>query len=383
MVIELTAMSVASHPRRVRKAVKRFRRELDRSPHQVAINSLHLDDRVFAAAGRYFDVDPGLVAFTHSTTVGLSQVYGGIRIAPGDEILTSTSEHFTTIDALRLRQRRDTTPFRQVELFRNSRTVTTAEILRNLAAALRQTTRVLALTWVYSSNGVKLPIRAIAGLVAVENTRRAAGADRLLFVVDGVHGFGVENVTFGDLDCDLFVAGCHKWVFGPRGTAIICGKLDAWAQMMPLLASFFPDDPKQPALQFIPGGNLAYEHFWALADAFAFLESIGKANIEGRVHQLCGILKQRLAEIDGVTIVTPQSDDFSAGIVTVDVDGLDADAAVARLIARPHRISASASGRDVIAGRTHLRFSPAIFNMEEDIERAIAAVAAIAASAKQ
>ena len=58
--------------------------------------------------------------------------------------------------------------------------------------------------------------------------KKRAEADRVLLCVDGVHGFGVEQESVGDLGCDFFVAGCHKWMFGPRGTGIVWGRADAW-----------------------------------------------------------------------------------------------------------------------------------------------------------
>ncbi|MES1206473.1 MAG: aminotransferase class V-fold PLP-dependent enzyme [Pseudomonadota bacterium] len=46
--------------------------------------------------------------------------------------------------------------------------------------------------------------------------------------VDGVHAFGVEQESVGELGCDFLVAGCHKWLFGPRGTGMVWGRADAW-----------------------------------------------------------------------------------------------------------------------------------------------------------
>jgi selenocysteine lyase/cysteine desulfurase len=54
--------------------------------------------------------------------------------------------------------------------------------------------------------------------------------DRVFLCVDGVHGFGVEAATPAALGCDSLVAGCHKWLFGPRGTGLIWGRSDAWVR---------------------------------------------------------------------------------------------------------------------------------------------------------
>lgn len=89
------------------------------------------------------------------------------------------------------------------------------------------------MTWVQSGSGVKLPIREIGKLVRELNQKRDE-QDRIIYVVDGVHGFGVEDVSFADFDCDYFIAGTHKWLFGPRGTGVIIARSEqlrsAWCR---------------------------------------------------------------------------------------------------------------------------------------------------------
>jgi selenocysteine lyase/cysteine desulfurase len=96
---------------------------------------------------------------------------------------------------------------------------------------------VLALTWVHSSTGLKLPLRRIAETLDRINADRDE-ADRVLFCVDGVHGFGIEDVVLADLGCDFLMAGCHKWLFGPRGTGIVAGTKRGWDAVLPPIPSF-------------------------------------------------------------------------------------------------------------------------------------------------
>ena len=94
------------------------------------------------------------------------------------------------------------------------------------------------MTWVHSGTGVKLPDpRQIADALARLNAGRAE-ADRALLCVDGVHGFGVEDVDLPDLGCDFLAAGCHKWLFGPRGTGGL-GRRD-WAPLPAIIPVVLP-----------------------------------------------------------------------------------------------------------------------------------------------
>src|SRR5262249_25834502 len=162
-------------------------------------------------------------------------------------------------------------------------------IVEALTRAVRPETRIVAVTWVHSGTGVKLPIRPMADALARVNAGRAPD-DRALLCVDGVHGFGIEDVRLSDLGCDFFVAGCHKWIFGPRGTGLIWGRPEAWRATQPTIVSFdvmWRNGSTLPAAAAMtPGGFHSFEHRWALEPAFRFHLALGKARVAARIHEL-------------------------------------------------------------------------------------------------
>jgi isopenicillin-N epimerase len=66
-----------------------------------------------------------------------------------------------------------------------------------------------------------------------------------------------------------------------------------------------------------PGGFHSFEHRWALPAAFAFQSDIGRADIEGRIHELNTQLKQGLKKIPRVRLHTPMAPGLSAGITSL------------------------------------------------------------------
>ena len=97
----------------------------------------------------------------------------------------------------------------------------TRQCFRNIEAALTPKTRAVGVTWVHSSSGVKMPIARLADAIARANRGRA-DADRCLLIVDGVHGFGNQDVDIPALGCDFFATSTHKWMLAPRGTGFCC-----------------------------------------------------------------------------------------------------------------------------------------------------------------
>src|SRR3989454_691620 len=154
------------------------------------------------AAAEYLGVDPTEIALTDSTTMGLGLLYGGLKLREGQDILTTRHDHYSTATALRLRAERTGASVRAVSLYANPATATEEEITEAVVRALKPRTRVVAVTWVHSCTGVKLPIRRIADALAEVNAQRDDG-DRALLCVDGVHGIGVDDATMAGLGCDF------------------------------------------------------------------------------------------------------------------------------------------------------------------------------------
>lgn len=343
--IHMAGFLLASHPTPVRTAIEAHRRGLDENPAEYLQHNMErCETAVLHAAASYLGVQAPDIALTDSTTMGLGLLYGGLTLREGQEIVTTTHDHYSTAVSLQLRARRTGAVLRQLPLYQHPTTASQEEIVDTLMKAVRPQTRIVAVTWVHSSTGVKLPIRAMAEALATVNASRDE-ADRVLLCVDGVHGLGVEDVRMEDLGCDFFIAGCHKWVFGPRGTGLIWGHPRAWPVVSATIPPFDPEmlqmwTAQMPAKaipmgrMMTPGGFHSFEHRWALGSAFQFHQTIGKGRIAARIHALSRQLKAGLAEMTHVTLHTPQADDLSAGIVCFEVNGLTPEQVVARLYER-------------------------------------------------
>jgi selenocysteine lyase/cysteine desulfurase len=367
--VHLGAFLLASHPAPVRRAIERYRSALDANP----VDYLHREwaareASVLRAAARFTGARAADIALTDSTTMGLALLYNGLHVRPGQELLTSQHDFFVTHDALRLKAERSGASLRFVRLYDRPAGASADEIVRRITDGVTPRTRIVALTWVHSSTGVKLPIRRIAGAIATLNRGRAVN-DRILLCVDGVHGFGIENVRLPDLGCDFLVSGCHKWLFGPRGTGLVWGRPGSWRHVTHTIPSFTETGTAGSAMT--PGGFHSFEHRWALAEAFRFRQRIGRRRVAARTHALNAQLKSGLAAMRHVTLHTPRAASLSAGLVCFEVDGLTPQQVVDRLHARG--IIATVTPY----AESYARLGATILNTPAEIERTLRAVRAL------
>jgi selenocysteine lyase/cysteine desulfurase len=383
---DMSAMLLTSHPRPVADAIARHRAALDANPVvYLRDNNDRLQEAARSAAGGYLGVAGDQIALTDSTTQSVALVYRGLKLRADQDVLTTTKDYYVTHEALRVAASRTGASVRKIPLYETLDGITADALADSIMAAIRPNTRAVALTWVHSSTGLKMPIAQIGERLARLNAGRGPD-DRILLCVDGVHGFGNQDATLDDLGADFLMAGCHKWLFGPRGTGIIAGRADSWAALDPMIPSFLDsdgygrwkrDDPPVPttAAMVTPGGFKAFEHLWSTPEAFALHRAIGKAKIAARTAELAAQLKEGLAGFGHVTLRTPRSAELSAGIVSFDITGGNPWDMVEHL--QEKRILAS-----VAPYRTpHVRLTPSIRNNPEEIDRALSVIRDFRASA--
>lgn len=377
--IHMAQMFLASHPKPVRDAIDRYRKLLDESPVEYwEKNFGTMEPSLCEAAAKYIQADPGEIALTDSTTMGLGILYTGFKLKEGDDILTTTHDHYATEKSLEFAVLKNRATIRRITLYKEASTASTDEMVGTLIKAIKPNTRLIAVTWVHSVTGMKLPIRAMADAIKEVNNQRTA-ANRIYFSVDGVHGFGIENKSMADLGCDFFAASAHKWIFGPRGTGILWARKEAWDMITPTIPSFSDSAynmwlgnlaPGKLSFSDLhsPGGFHSFEYRWALKEAFEFQLEIGKAKVEDRTHQLSTLLKEGLRGIKHVKLHTPVSPALSAGINCFEVEGMTSDEVIKKLHSK--NIIGSAAPYAV----SYARLTPSIVNNEAEVRTCVTAV---------
>jgi isopenicillin-N epimerase len=376
-----TSQYLASHPRPVADAIARHRRALDADPvGYIEANELRMITAAQKAAAEYAGGNPEHVALTESTTMGLALLYHGLDLRHGDEVLTTEHDYFPHHESIRLACARVGATARRIRLYDRPAAADMDAMVAAVLREIRDRTRIIGVTWVHSGTGVKIPVRRIADALKQVNARRDE-QDQILLCVDGIHGFAAEPETMTELKCDFFAAGCHKWLYGPRGTGILWGRPAAWRRMQPTIPSFtetmeaWEENKPQPppsGRTVTAGGFQAFEHRWALPEAFAFHKRLGRMNIAHRIRELNRQCKEGLAAMRHVTLHTPKADDLSAGIICFEIRGLEAKEVRQRL--REQMVVATVAPYP----QSYVRFTPGIINCPADVERGLAAVRSLA-----
>ncbi|HEY6930711.1 MAG TPA: aminotransferase class V-fold PLP-dependent enzyme [Thermoanaerobaculia bacterium] len=391
--LHFSSFLFVSHPAPVAAAIEVFRMKLDSDPTWIEAAAFEPDsqERPFSdvkkALADYVGGLPEEICLTSNTTSALAMVYQGLRIRSDQEVVTTEHDHYSHHESIRMASDRSGAAVRRVSLYDEGANARTDEIVARVSRAITPKTRAVGVTWVHSSTGVKLPIAAIAEAVAKANRGRS-GADRCLLIVDGVHGFGNQDVDVARLGCDFFAAGAHKWLFAPRGTGFLWGRKDLWPEIRPTIPTFDPDGldafvawkegktlTTTRAANVSPGGFLAYEHVLAIPAAVELHRSIGRDRIAARIRELNGAFREGAARLPGVTLHTPRDPELSAGISCYEVAGLKPEAVVHRLAAKNIRTTTSPYKI------TYARVAAGVMNFPEEIDTVLREIRALSKQA--
>jgi L-cysteine/cystine lyase len=286
-------------------------------------------------------VSPEHVALTRATTDGCNIVVHGLGLRPGDEVVTSDSEHFGLLGALNVSGAR----VRAAQL----RERPAAGALEALLDEVTPRTRLIAVSHVLWTTGHVLPVHEL---------KEESG---LPVLVDGAQSVGAIPVEVGELD--FYTVSCQKWLCCPDSSGgLYVRDPDALRLTLP---SYFSQRSYEPDGSFAPTeGAARFDSGWLAVGLLAGIRAALGLHPEWRferAREMAARCRELLAE--RVEVVT-EPDQATLVSFRVDQDTKD-------VVARAY--DQGVVIRD-LPGTGLLRASCGYWTSEHDLERLVAAV---------
>lgn len=314
-----------------------------------------LAERTRAVAANFLGCDPGEMVVTSSTTSGMNAVAQGLRLKPGDRILTTNHEHGGGLLCWKYFEKYygaviDTVSFAPEEH-------DTEAILARIRSGIRKETKLITVSHVFSSTGLRMPVAEISAI---------ARSHGVLCIVDGAQAAGAIRVNVRELGCHAYATSGHKWLMGPKGTGLLYIAKEAQSIIRPMQFeesyNTYNDSNGVVNLAAILG----------LAVAIEYLESIGVAKVEEHNLMLRNRLYDRLTNSKRLKLVSPGAGSLASPMVAgILPEGVDKKAFVNMLLDK-HRLSIRPTHDQF--GFNGIRFSMHIFNTTRDVDFAAAVV---------
>ena len=357
-VAVLNAANLCPAPAPVLDAVTEHTRRLDREPlPSYRSDIFSRKERTRALLADFLRVAPEDILITRNTSESNNWISNGLDLGPGDEVVLFSDNHPSNNRAWKAKGERFGYTVREVPYMAPH--PGSEAYLRAFEEALTPATRVLSFMQHTNTSGDVFPAREICTMA------RARG---IVTVIDGAQSFGLMDVDLSDWQPDFFSGSAHKWPCGPKETGVLYVNPRIRDRFWPSVYSAY-SGAVGVSRTHEGLGQRDTPALHAFGLQIAFLDSIGQAEIEARSRELATMLVEELTRLDGVRMWTPLEAERRGAVVTFRPAELEPRRVLVAL--EEDGIVAAARGGD---DRPGIRFSPHFYNMETDVERAVAAI---------
>jgi selenocysteine lyase/cysteine desulfurase len=310
-IINLNNGGVSPSPRIVQEAMRRY---LEFSNQAPAITMWQvLEPEVEAVRRRLaadFGCDAEEMAITRNASEALEIVQLGLRLQPGDEVLTTTQDYPRMITTWEQRARREGIVLKQIPFPVPPPSLD--DLARRFEEAITPRTKVLHICHITNLTGQIFPVRRICQL------GRARGLE---VIVDGAHAYAHFPFTRDELDCDYYGTSLHKWLLAPHGTGFLYVRKEKIPTVWPLMAA--PPSMDANIRKFEEIGTHPAANHNAIAEALTFHQGIGGERKAARLRYLRDRWAKRLEQVPGVKMLTSYDPKQSCGLASFTPGTLD------------------------------------------------------------
>jgi isopenicillin-N epimerase len=315
---------------------------------------------------RFLHVEPRRLIFTQNVSLSMNIVASSLRLATPGEVLLTNHEYGAMRFVWERATQRQGLTLRYVKLPEPARDP--AEFAAAVTSAFRPETRLLMISHVAYTTGTIAPLREICA-----EARRQG----VLTVIDGAHAPGMIPLNLEELGCDFYGANLHKWLCAPIGAGFLYAATGQEDRLEPQNVSWgwhyergkaderdeFGGTHRQRAFEFEGSRDITP---WLVApDAIDFQEQLGPERIRARHRELSDRVRQKLAGIPGLTLVTSNHPAMRGGLTAFRLGAFDLPR-LRKILYEENRIEVNVI--EALPGN-FLRVSTHFYNTEEEVDR--------------
>ena len=324
------------------------------SARGVALTRDATREATAAAAGLLGAAEEDVI-LTHSTREGVNVVIYGMDWQPDDELLICDLEHPALTAPAKVVAERNGVRVTSAPIQPLS---TAGEALDLVKAAMTERTRLVGLSHIQFTCGLRIPIAEIV---------EAAHARGIPVLVDGAQSVGQIAVNVTDLACDFYTMSGQKWPMGPVGTGALYVDPSRRDMLEPLFSTNAMEAGRD-GVRRNPLGRFSLVSnnpglAAGLSESLRLVSEIGIDRIEAHAMRLGNMLRDRASTIEGCALLSTADQDSACGLVTLGLDGWPPEDLVSTLQNRFGIVGRTVHGPDGV------RFSTHFFNTTSEVDK--------------
>ncbi|BBD00810.1 MULTISPECIES: aminotransferase class V-fold PLP-dependent enzyme [Sphingobium] len=316
-------------------------------------------DALRARLAKRLNVTGQEIALVRNSSEANTVAVRGLALKAGDRIILTDHNHPSTWDSWKLRAEREGLDLHVVPVPVEAKTP--QALLDGIAAAITPKTKAIFLSHMSNISGIVYPVADIAKLAKAKN---------IWLHADGAQTFGWMQLDLAALGVDSYSGSTHKWLMGPLEGGMLYVKRERQAELQPIMMShgyWLTDEANlDTAQKYEILGQRDDPRLMAFAATLDVLDGVGQAAIEQAARQRAASMRQALSAVPGAKPFGSGVDAITGPVITVAFPGRDVAALRAKLWQA--KIATAASK---IGGGAAIRFSPHVYNSDDDVAAVI------------
>ena len=141
-------------------------------------------------------------------------------------------------------------------------------------------------------------------------------------IIDGAHAPGHIDLHISDLDPDIYIGACHKWLSAPKGSSFMYVKKEIQNSIDPLIVSWGKDVDPSPS-SFINEnqyqGTRDFSSFLSVSTAINFQKNNNWDIVQAKCRDLTKQTLISLQEILKTDLLCPVNDNWLAQMASIHI----------------------------------------------------------------
>jgi len=234
------------------------------------------------------------------------------------------------------------------------------DFVQKFLAGLTENTRLIFISHITSSTGLRLPVEEICTIAKEKN---------IPVFIDGAHAPGHIPIDLSSLNVDFYTGACHKGMMTQKACSFLYVKKEWQNSLEPLAVSWGYNAVKPSHSQFLDyhqiQGTRDYTAFLTVPGAIRFMKENNWQEISSHYQQMTQQNAPELCRLLNAKPIAPLSNDFIVQLYSAEIKTKEPEQLHNHFYEK-YKIQVPVMRQN---GKAYLRYSLNAFNTQDDLDK--------------
>ena len=220
--------SFGACPKKIMNQYFELQKELERQPIDFLDNNIDKSlKKSRKALSGYIDCNYKDLVFFPNPSTAINMVAKSLAINEGDEILTTSHEYGALVKAWKFICNQNSAKY--VEFNPTLPLQLKSNFLEDFFDKITNRTKIIFISHITSATALVFPVKEIC------DEARKRG---IISIIDGAHAPAHIDLSIKNINPDIYVGACHKWMLSPKGSSFLYANKNIQKILKPLVISW-------------------------------------------------------------------------------------------------------------------------------------------------